>query len=171
MLGEVVMKVLVAIDDSKCSQAVIENIANQPWWGDTKFLIFHVIVIPTASDFPEWGFTVDTQWREELAVEAQKLVSDQAAYLKQKLGNKMEITCEVVQGPACQCIAQAAIDWDADLIVIGSHGRTGLTKFFVGSVAEGVLLRAPCSVEIVKSAQVLATNKPKKEEVKAGIVY
>jgi nucleotide-binding universal stress UspA family protein len=165
------MKVLAAIDDSQCSRAAIENIANQPWWGDTKFLILHVVVIPTANDFPQWGFSVDTQWREELAEEAQKLVQDQAAYLKERLGDKIEIACEVVQGPACQCIAQAAIDWDADLIVMGSHGRTGLDKLLMGSVAEGVLLRAPCSVEIVKPPEGLMTAAVKKQETKAGIVY
>jgi nucleotide-binding universal stress UspA family protein len=165
------MKVLVAIDDSKYSQAVIDSIASRPWWGDTKFLIFHVIVIPTASDFPEWGFTVDAEWKEELAVEAQKLVFNQAAYLKEKLGQGMDIECKVVQGPACQCIAQVANDWDADLIVMGSHGRTGFNKFLVGSIAEGVLLRAPCSVEIVKSAKDLILDRSKNEETKAGIVY
>ena len=153
------MKVLVAIDDSECSQAVIENITTQPWWGDTRFRICHVVVLPTASEFPEWGFTVDEQWREELAVEANTLLSSKAAYLKEKLGDKIEIECQVVQGPACQCIVQSAIDWDADLIVMGSHGRTGFKKFFMGSVAEGVLLRAPCSVEIVKSARAL--DEPK----------
>jgi nucleotide-binding universal stress UspA family protein len=165
------MKVLVAIDDSKCSQAVIENVANETWWGDTKFLICHVIVMPTAIDISEWGFAVDTQIREELAVEAQKLVSSKAGYLRDKLGDKMEIECQVVQGPACQCIAQAAIDWDADLIVMGSHGRTGFKKFFVGSVAEGVLLRAPCSVEIVKSAHALDEAQPIKHRKGNAIVY
>jgi nucleotide-binding universal stress UspA family protein len=146
------MKVLVAIDGSECSQAVIENIANQPWWGDTKFLVLNVMVVPTGNNFPGWGFTFDPQEREELAAQAQKLVFDQTAYLKERLGDNMAIDCAVVQGPASQCIAQKASDWGADRIVMGSHGRTGLDKFMMGSVAEGVLLRAPCSLEIVKSA-------------------
>ena len=51
---------------------------------------------------------------------------------------------------ARHAIVEAATVWPADLIVIGSHGRTGLDRFLLGSVAESVMRHAPCSVEIVK---------------------
>jgi nucleotide-binding universal stress UspA family protein len=47
-------------------------------------------------------------------------------------------------------IVEAAREWPADLIVIGSHGRKGLDRLFIGSVAESVARHAPCSVEIVR---------------------
>ena len=51
--------------------------------------------------------------------------------------------------PAAELVA-AAIQWGADLIVLGSHGRTGLRRALLGSVARNVLMHAPCSVLIVR---------------------
>ncbi len=48
-------------------------------------------------------------------------------------------------------LVQAAVDLDADLIVIGTHGRTGLGRLLLGSVAEQVVRRAPCAVLTVKA--------------------
>jgi len=47
-------------------------------------------------------------------------------------------------------IVQAATAWPADLIVIGSHGRSGMQRVFLGSVAEAVLRHAQCPVLVVR---------------------
>jgi nucleotide-binding universal stress UspA family protein len=52
----------------------------------------------------------------------------------------------LVGGAPADEIVRAARRWPADLIVIGTHGRTGLGRLFMGSVAERVLQRAPCPV-------------------------
>jgi nucleotide-binding universal stress UspA family protein len=56
----------------------------------------------------------------------------------------------VRDGPAPAVILDAADEFDADLIVMGTHGRTGLSRLFLGSVAELVLRRARCPVLTVK---------------------
>lgn len=48
-------------------------------------------------------------------------------------------------------IVKAAVEWPADLIVIGSHGRSGLDRLLSGSVAEEVMRHASCDVLIVRS--------------------
>jgi len=48
-------------------------------------------------------------------------------------------------------ILDAARAWPADLIVLGSHGRRGLDRFLMGSVAESVAIHAHCSVEVIRS--------------------
>ncbi|HET7341985.1 MAG TPA: universal stress protein [Methylomirabilota bacterium] len=53
-------------------------------------------------------------------------------------------------GVAAETIADTAAEKGADLLVIGTHGRTGLTRLVIGSVAERVLRLAPCPVLIVK---------------------
>ena len=53
-------------------------------------------------------------------------------------------------GDARHEIIDYAAAWPADLIVIGSHGRRGLDRFLLGSVSEGVVRHAPCSVEVVR---------------------
>ena len=61
-------------------------------------------------------------------------------------------------GVATEGIVDAAAESHADLIVIGTHGRTGLTRLVVGSVAERVVRLAPCAVLTIKPAAVAAEH-------------
>ena len=65
-------------------------------------------------------------------------------------GFKVETAVEV--GDIREKIIDFASDWDADLIVVGSHGRRGIPRFLLGSVAEFVARHAKCSVEIVRTS-------------------
>ena len=56
------------------------------------------------------------------------------------------IHAEVAEGDPVDTIIRRAETWPADLIVMGTHGRTGLERLLLGSVAEKVLRRAPCPV-------------------------
>lgn len=53
-------------------------------------------------------------------------------------------------GHPADVIVHVARDWPANLIVIGSHGRSGLGRVLLGSVAESVVRRAPCPVLVVR---------------------
>ncbi|HET9958199.1 MAG TPA: universal stress protein [Polyangiaceae bacterium] len=53
-----------------------------------------------------------------------------------------------------QEVAQLAADLEADLVVVGTHGRKGATRLLVGSVAEGVVRLAPCPVLVVREKRV-----------------
>jgi nucleotide-binding universal stress UspA family protein len=59
-----------------------------------------------------------------------------------------------VGAPAMEIIA-AATQWNADLIVLGSHGRTGLRRIALGSVARSVVMHAPCSVLVIRRQAVM----------------
>ena len=54
------------------------------------------------------------------------------------------------EGPAASCIAETAAELSADLVVIGTHGRTGVAHMLLGSVAEAVLRLTDCSVLTVR---------------------
>jgi nucleotide-binding universal stress UspA family protein len=62
-----------------------------------------------------------------------------------------------------EAIAQLASDLDADLIVIGTHGRRGVSRFLLGSVAEGVVRIAPCPVLVVRPRGTAASKVPEIE--------
>ncbi len=51
---------------------------------------------------------------------------------------------------AKDAIIDTAQDWRADLIVVGSHGRRGLSRFLLGSVSQAVVAHAPCSVAVIR---------------------
>jgi len=64
-------------------------------------------------------------------------------------GFKAETAVEV--GDVRERILDSASEWRADLIVLGSHGKRGLQRFLLGSVAEFVARHARCSVHIIRT--------------------
>ena len=60
------------------------------------------------------------------------------------------MTTAVELGSPKSKIIDTAAEWHADLIVLGSHGRTGLDRFLLGSLPDSVLRHAHCSVELVR---------------------
>lgn len=73
-----------------------------------------------------------------------------AAKVEQLKGMGLKAEGKVVEGRPDEAIAKLAEDVGADLIVMGSHGRTGLSKILLGSVVERVIGQAACPVLVVK---------------------
>jgi len=65
-------------------------------------------------------------------------------------GARLDVEYRVAEGDTATEIVRLAQETAADLIVMGTHGRTGLGRFLMGSVAEAVLRRAPCPVLTLK---------------------
>ena len=63
-----------------------------------------------------------------------------------------DTTTEVIAGMSADTNVEYAADQHVDLIVMGTHGRTGLAHLFMGSVAEHVVRTAPCPVLTVRQA-------------------
>jgi nucleotide-binding universal stress UspA family protein len=78
-------------------------------------------------------------------------------------GRSVEISIRA--GKSGQEIVEEAKQWGADLILMGSHGRTGLKRVLLGSVAEYVVAHAPCSVEVVRGSD---AGNPAAERGAAG---
>jgi nucleotide-binding universal stress UspA family protein len=83
-------------------------------------------------------------------------VQDRAREALETLASNVELRTDpvnvhVLAGNAARDIVEFATDNDADLIVMATHGRTGLDRFLIGSVAEKVVRRAPCPVFTLKS--------------------
>ncbi|MEX2571100.1 MAG: universal stress protein [Gemmatimonadota bacterium] len=62
------------------------------------------------------------------------------------------IDARVREGDADEAIIEEAAEWPADLLILGTHGRTGASRFLIGSVAEAVLRSAPCNVLLIPAA-------------------
>jgi nucleotide-binding universal stress UspA family protein len=65
----------------------------------------------------------------------------------------------VTTGAAAECVVSLADSVEADLIVVGTHGRSGLKRLLLGSVAEEVVRRAPCGVFVIRPRDFLDGNK------------
>lgn len=139
------MKILIAIDDSICSAAVIERVEHTIWPPGADVRIVTVIERDEALiDFEYREFTF-----EKICENRRLLLAEFENRLRSaKRFDNVEI--DILEGDPEDRVLALATAWNADLIVLGSRGKHGFDRFLLGSVAMNVLLRAHCSVEIVK---------------------
>jgi len=134
------MKILLAIDGSTASQYVVNTAAVRPWPSGTVFCVFSGV-----DDVGRWEGLPELV--EDAKHEAQSLVKGAADALTQ---SGHEVFSEIPLGSPKRTIPEYAKQWGADLVMVGSHGQSALTRFRLGSVAQAVLRASPCSVEIVR---------------------
>ncbi len=141
------MRILIAVDDSECSAAAVEEVLKREWGSDVKCRIVTVVEPIMFAVDPMYALSMAEAEQEQLAW-LQKMVDSEVARVKEALVS--EVTGVVMIGRIVESIIEEAIRWKADLIVLGSHGRRGVQKFILGSVSEKVVIGAPCSVQIVR---------------------
>ncbi len=141
------MKILLAVDDSKYSQAAIQSLLQKAHPQDTEVRLLHVLEPILEA---QWSsHHVYGEMMAQRRQDATEMVKRAAESLK-AVGFKI-CSCALESGIPKVVIVDEAKKWGADLIVLGSHGRTGLDRFLLGSVSEAVARHAPCSVEIVRA--------------------
>ncbi|MFI5092464.1 MAG: universal stress protein [Candidatus Acidiferrum sp.] len=140
------IRILIAIDASRGSSYVVDEAAARPWPAGTEFSVIHVVDEAHLAGYPQ---LVDHQKQE-----GEWLVKT-AADLLSRAGHKTH--AEVLSGAPRRRISDFAKQWQADLVMVGSHGGGLLSRSLLGSVALSTLRMAPCSVEIVRPS---ASGKP-----------
>jgi nucleotide-binding universal stress UspA family protein len=139
------MRILIALDASPASSHVVDEAVARPWPAHSEFSVIHVV--------DEGHFASHPRIDEHAKCEGESLVKSAADRLS-RAGYKSQ--AQVVEGNARSRISDFARQWKADLVMVGSHGQGALARFLLGSVAQGTLRMAPCSVEIVRPS---ATGK------------
>jgi nucleotide-binding universal stress UspA family protein len=142
-------KILLAIDDSKFSEAATQLLVEQARPNETEVRVLHVVEPPSllvAREMGGYDPEMERVWEAETK-KSEALVASTAAKLTAK---GINATGAVEQGHAKSKILDMGEQWPADLIVMGSHGRKGLERFLMGSVSETVARHAVCSVEIAR---------------------
>jgi nucleotide-binding universal stress UspA family protein len=133
------MKILIAVDSSPSSERVLEEVGARPWPTATSFSVVNVVDIARFARLPALIEDARREGDRIVKAGAQKLFLS---------GHKA--ATEVLMGFPRTGISQYAKEWHADLIFAGSHGHNDIGRFLLGSVAQGILRTAPCSVEIVR---------------------
>jgi nucleotide-binding universal stress UspA family protein len=141
------MRVLLCVDCSEHSRAAVEAVQSQRWPQDTEVRVLQVLQPIAISAAPQMDPMYTPELQEE-GGEARKLVDRIAAGLR---GAGLRTEAMLAKGDVRETVVDAAEKWHADLIVVGSHGKGGLRRLLLGSVAEFVARHAPCSVLIVRS--------------------
>jgi nucleotide-binding universal stress UspA family protein len=142
--------VLLPTDGSEGTDAVVENareIANR---FDAEVHVLHVVdqrLSRLAQEYRDLGSDVGQTATDELGEVGQEAVSA----VTSQLSDDISVTEAVVEGVPHEAILEYAADEDIDLIVMGTHGRTGLSRSLLGSVTERVVRSADVPVLTVRA--------------------
>lgn len=148
------MKILIATDGSEFSRNAVEHTCEigAGQWKDTAFRIVSVYEaqVPMAAE----PFAISAGFYQELDSMAKERAQKDADAAREALtkhfpNSSVETIVEL--GRPARVIVESAETWNADLIVVGSHGRGFWGRLGLGSVSDAVVHHAPCSVLIVKS--------------------
>ena len=146
------MKVLVPTDGSECAEAALRNVAAQPWPEGTEVRVICVPEVPLLDGvYPYYPPELVLEAAAANDAHASEAVQKGASILKTAGLSVLQEVLEPRESPVRTVLGMADL-WNADLIVLGSHGRRGFDRYVMGSVSESVALHAHCSVEVVRTA-------------------
>lgn len=140
------MKILIAYDGSECSDAALEDLtrAGLPRKADVLILSVTDVWLPEANGNITRG---QGEHISKIVKAARAFVQKAVKKIRSNFPHWKVQTDTPVGSPASMII-QKAKEWNADLIVIGSHGRSALGRMRWGSVSQSVATHAHCSVRI-----------------------
>lgn len=142
--------VLVAVDFSQPSQHATAWALNYAQAVGARVHLIHVVE-------PQWRIADFRAGNDDIRAELDMVFSAAETQLAAIAGSAREqlgtIEEHLTIGRPAAEIVQMATELGADLIVIGTHGHSGLARLFIGSVAETVVRKAPCTVVTVKTPQ------------------
>jgi len=145
------MKVLVGVDESAHAEATLEFVRGMSWPADTEIVVVSAVALPAAVYSEAYAPAVVDMSR--LLADLTRLHQDVASRSARTLAQAgLHARERVPLGDARDVLIEEAQKERADLIIVGSHGRTGLAKLLMGSVASHVVTHAPCSVLVVRRA-------------------
>ena len=148
-------RIMVAVDGSSTSLRGLKGAVTLARDQGAELFVLNVIDEFALVQFPGvdgGGLYVGDMLR--LQADAGRTIVAAAVKSAQDAGvNVVGSAVECFSGPAWQCIADEAARWNADLLVLGTHGRRGFNRLFMGSDAERVLRMATMPVLMVRAAE------------------
>ncbi len=129
---------LVCTDFSSCSEAALERASELVDRAESRVLLLHVCAPHAGEHAGEWHSEAMRELRRARDAHFGKLSDNEVQYDAVASNQPATAICEVAEKNG------------AELIILGSHGRTGVMRRLLGSVAETVVRNAPCSVFVVR---------------------
>lgn len=138
------MDVLVPIDGSEPADVALDHAFEQ--FGDETLVALYVM--DPVEGATTWGPGSADNWLSAAEERADSILADAE---ERAAGAGRELRVDSVVGRPARAIVEYAEEHDVDHIVIGSHGRDGIARVLLGSVAETVIRRSPVPVTVVRN--------------------
>lgn len=139
--------ILCPVDFSPHADAAIDLAARLATATSAKLTLIHVATQPVLA-LPEGQVVFSAEQLADMTAQL-KLALDRSAQRARDAGAK-DVASQLVDGTPAEAICRAASELAADVIVMATHGRTGLSHLLIGSVAERVVRTAPCAVLTIR---------------------
>jgi nucleotide-binding universal stress UspA family protein len=144
-----VRHILAPTDFSEYSMDAISYALELAQKFGAKLSLLHVVELPP---YPIEGLVPSTMGGDLLNDLERQASAELAQVLPEAKDARIEVTRSVVIGSPLRKIIETAEAEKVDLIVMATHGRTGLSHLMMGSVAERVVRTAPCPVLTIRSS-------------------
>ena len=142
-----IQRILVPLDFSDHAEPVLEWVTHLAQQHGAAVILLHAYHLPVEFQQLEGAYLPPDFW-SNVKAEAEQSLAGLARDLKQR---GLEVEQLVREGYPASVIVDEAESRGADLIVIGTHGHTGLKHMLLGSIAERVVQKAPCPVLTVRA--------------------
>ncbi len=143
-------RIMVAVDGSETAGRGLKEAINLAKDQKARLAIVHVIdlvVVYGVGQFPGAYIGATRELARDVVEHARKTA--QAAGIEPEIQSPEIVTAGY---HVAETITEVAHDWKADLLVIGTHGRRGVSRLLIGSVAERVVRLSPCPLLLVRGA-------------------
>ena len=139
--------ILVPLDFSEHVGAILDWAAHLASQHSSRVVLFHAYHLPVEFQQLEGAYLPPDFWTN-VRSEAETTLEGYATELRKR---NLTVDCVVSEGYAATAIVDEVANQSADLVVIGTHGLSGLKHLLLGSIAERVVQKAPCAVLTVKT--------------------
>jgi len=138
--------VLVPMDDSEQAWTALDYALSE--FDDVRVTVLHVIDpidagLSARATLPGYS----EEWYERAKADAEALFVEAKETARER---GVDLTTHLEHGRPARSVIDYVEDHDMDQIVMGSHGRSGVTRILLGSVAEAVVRRSPVPVTVVR---------------------
>ena len=147
------MRILIAVENEDFAEAQVDFVCAHKWTDLLNINVLHVAEPISREDLPD-------ETADRLLVEIDNMRRARGEQLLHKCAARLRkgipgvaVQETLHQGYPKEVIISEAEQWEADTVIVGSHGRKELSRSIIGSVSAAVLAYAPCSVMVIRPPQ------------------
>lgn len=152
-------RVLIATDLSECSALAVRVARKLALFDHAEILVLHAFDAPARSTITRSVMSTD-ELKDYIGEEEERASNELSEFLRQVDLRPSRRFVQMIEAPIPEIVRDCVRRQKVDLVIIGTHGKTGSAKFFLGSVAEEVLRDSDVDVMVVPASTGLSSNQP-----------